>query len=121
VVADVRSHFGPLVHDTVIPRAVRLAEAPGFGLPITMYDPGSRASAAYRALASEFLARDPRPTPQITEPAASGVLADRQDAQGDTGQASAGEGGTVIDVRDDARRDADRDMRAGAGAAGGRS
>ena len=58
VVADVRAHFGPLVFETVIPRAVRLAEAPGFGLPITLYDPGSRASEAYRAVAEEFLARD---------------------------------------------------------------
>jgi chromosome partitioning protein len=57
VVADVRAHFGTLVFETVIPRAVRLAEAPGFGVPITLYDPGSRASEAYRALAGEFLAR----------------------------------------------------------------
>ena len=57
VVADVRAHFGPLVFETVIPRAVRLAEAPGFGLPITLYDPGSRASEAYRAVTDEFLVR----------------------------------------------------------------
>jgi len=57
VVADVRSNLGSLVYETVIPRAVRLAEAPGFGLPITVYDPGSRAAASYRALAEELWSR----------------------------------------------------------------
>jgi chromosome partitioning protein len=59
VVADVQENLGALVYQTVIPRAVRLAEAPGFGAPITVYDPGSKAAAAYRALAEEFAARAP--------------------------------------------------------------
>jgi chromosome partitioning protein len=55
VVSEVRGHFGAQVYDTVIPRSIRLAEAPGYGLPITIYDPTSRAAAAYRSLAREVL------------------------------------------------------------------
>ena len=57
VVTEVRSYFGHRVYDTVIPRSVRLAEAPGYGQPITVYDPNSRGAAAYRALGKEVLAR----------------------------------------------------------------
>src|SRR5207248_4577215 len=42
VVEEVRKYFGSRVYDTVIPRTVRLSEAPGFGKPITVYDPSSR-------------------------------------------------------------------------------
>lgn len=59
VVAEVRAHFGDRVFRSVIPRSVRLSEAPGFGKPITTYDPGSRASTAYRDLAAEVLERWP--------------------------------------------------------------
>ncbi|HEX2068877.1 MAG TPA: ParA family protein, partial [Actinomycetota bacterium] len=55
VVAEVRSYFGARVYDSIIPRSVRLAEAPGFGKPITQYDPGSRGASAYRSLADEVL------------------------------------------------------------------
>jgi chromosome partitioning protein len=55
VVAEVRSYFGGRVYDAIIPRTVRLAEAPGFGRPITVYDPGSRGAMAYRRLAQELL------------------------------------------------------------------
>lgn len=55
VVAEVRSYFGGRVYDAVIPRSVRLAEAPGFGRPITVYDPASRGAVAYRRLAEELL------------------------------------------------------------------
>jgi chromosome partitioning protein len=57
VVAEVRGHFGGTVYDTVIPRQVRLAEAPSFGQPITRYDPASRGAQAYRRLAGEVRAR----------------------------------------------------------------
>jgi chromosome partitioning protein len=57
VVNDVRQHLGDQVFSTVIPRTVRLGEAPSFGQPITEYDHGSQAAAAYRALARELLAR----------------------------------------------------------------
>ena len=54
---DARSTLGEVVFRTVIPRNVRVSEAPSYGLPVTSYDPGSRGSAAYRALAREFLSR----------------------------------------------------------------
>ena len=57
VTADVRRHFGGLVFDAVVPRSVRLAEAPGYGQPIASYSPGSRGAMAYRAIASELLTR----------------------------------------------------------------
>ena len=57
VVAEVRRHFGEDVFRTVIPRSVRLSEAPGFGKPITRYDPTTRGAQAYRDLAKEFIDR----------------------------------------------------------------
>ncbi|MGZ7030347.1 MAG: ParA family protein [Thermoanaerobaculia bacterium] len=57
VAEEVRSHFGEKVYDTVIPRNVRLGEAPSFGKPIILYDIRSRGSEAYVSLAKEFLAR----------------------------------------------------------------
>lgn len=57
VVDEVRAHFGDLVFDTRVPRSIRLAEAPGFGQPITVFDPSSRGAMAYRRLASEVLER----------------------------------------------------------------
>lgn len=50
-------HFDKLVYNTIIPRNVRLAEAPSYGLPALLYDRQSRGAAAYLALADEFLAR----------------------------------------------------------------
>lgn len=52
---DVRATLGDLVFKTRIPRNVRLSEAPSFAMPITSYDPASRGSEAYRALADEIL------------------------------------------------------------------
>jgi chromosome partitioning protein len=63
VVAEVRRFFGDLVYDTIIPRTVRLSEAPGFGLPITAYDPKSKGAESYRALAREVAARPPPDAP----------------------------------------------------------
>ncbi|HYH28739.1 MAG TPA: ParA family protein [Actinomycetota bacterium] len=57
VAAEVRRFFGTRVYDTVIPRTVRLSEAPGYGQPITAYDPSSMGARAYRALAREVLTR----------------------------------------------------------------
>ncbi len=53
VASEVRLHFGSKVCRNVIPRTVRLSEAPSFGQPITAFDPGSRGSIAYRELAKE--------------------------------------------------------------------
>ena len=57
VAAEVRSHLGDRVFATVVPRSVRLAEAPSFGRPIVLHSPGSRGAEAYHAVASEFLTR----------------------------------------------------------------
>ena len=57
VVTEVRKHFGDKVFKTLIPRTVRLAEAPSFGKPITVYDSGSYAALVYRSLTDELLAR----------------------------------------------------------------
>lgn len=53
VAKEVRDHFGPVVCRQVIPRSVRLSEAPSFGQPINVFDPTSRGSIAYRDLARE--------------------------------------------------------------------
>jgi chromosome partitioning protein len=60
VTEQVRAHFGEKVYDTVIPRAVRLAEAPSFGEPIESFDPTSTGAEAYRSLAKEFRRRHGR-------------------------------------------------------------
>jgi chromosome partitioning protein len=57
VVAEIRKHFGELVYRTIVPRSVRLSEAPGFGQPIALYDPMSRGGIAYRDLAEEVAER----------------------------------------------------------------
>jgi len=57
VVAQVREHFGETTYKTVIPRTVRLSEAPSYGEPIEAYDPMSRGAIAYRELAREFRRR----------------------------------------------------------------
>jgi len=53
VAQEVRSHFGRVVCKNVIPRTVRISEAPSFGEPITVHDPTSRGAIAYRELAKE--------------------------------------------------------------------
>ena len=55
VVENVKSHVTQRVYDTVIPRNIRLAEAPSYGEPITVYDTKSTGAEAYRNLAQEFL------------------------------------------------------------------
>ena len=55
VVEEVKKYFRNKVYTTVIPRNVRLAEAPSFGMPITEYDPTSRGAEAYTEFAEEFL------------------------------------------------------------------
>lgn len=57
VATDAREHFGDMVFQSVIPRNVRLAEAPSFGKPIITYDIASVGSAAYVALAKEVIER----------------------------------------------------------------
>ncbi|HVU77183.1 MAG TPA: ParA family protein [Gaiellaceae bacterium] len=57
VEAEVRKHFGQLVFDAVVPRSVRVAEAPSHGLPVTHYDRRSRGAEAYWKVAMELVER----------------------------------------------------------------
>ena len=75
VATEVRRHLGPTVFDTVVPRSVRLAEAPSYGRPIARYSPESRGAQAYRALAEEFVARRHVPSRLGQLPTASVVSA----------------------------------------------
>ncbi len=58
VVTEVKSFFGNKVLESVIPRSIKLAEAPSYGLPISEYDPKSSGALAYRALAEEIMTTD---------------------------------------------------------------
>src|SRR5882724_9387460 len=76
VAAEVRKHFPSKVYKTIIPRTVRLAEAPSFGKPITTYDTGSYAAQCYRSLTDELLAppsaaTDPTPSESVPKVEAS--------------------------------------------------
>jgi chromosome partitioning protein len=57
VVKDVRTYFAEVIYNAIIPRTVRLGEAPSFGKSIVEYEPSGRGAQAYRALAEEFLVR----------------------------------------------------------------
>ena len=58
VVAEVRKYFPNQVFDAVIPRSIRLAEAPSYGKPISIYAPESVAAKSYESLAREVLEQD---------------------------------------------------------------
>jgi chromosome partitioning protein len=58
VEADVREHLGDTVYKTVIPRNVRVSEAPSFGKPALLYDHKCTGSVAYMKLASELIQRE---------------------------------------------------------------
>lgn len=57
VAEEVSKFFGHLVFDTIVPRNIRLTEAPSHGKPVNLYDPGSTGARAYAQLAQEFIAR----------------------------------------------------------------
>ena len=57
VAAEVRNYFGPQVFETIIPRTVKLSEAPSYGMPITKYDPNGKGAIAYMDLAKEVINR----------------------------------------------------------------
>jgi chromosome partitioning protein len=67
---EVRRHLGDRVYDTIIPRSIRLSEAPSHGLPIHLFAPTSKGAEAYRDLAAEIRLRDERPGSQ--RPSAAG-------------------------------------------------
>lgn len=57
VIDEVRGYFGDKVFKTIIPRNIRLSEAPGYGQPISLYDPSSKGAQAYKALSDEVIER----------------------------------------------------------------
>ena len=75
VVEEVQRFFGDLVYDVIIPRTVRLSEAPGYGQPITVYDPKSKGAECYRELGREVALRPPptEPMPVYRRPADRGA------------------------------------------------
>jgi chromosome partitioning protein len=58
VINEVQAHFGDVIFKTVVPRSVRLGEAPSHGKPIIEYEPGGLGAAAYKALAVEFMEKN---------------------------------------------------------------
>ena len=58
VAAELRKYLGSKVYDTVIPRSIRLSEAPSHGLPGVVYDRANKGSRAYMELAKEFLQKN---------------------------------------------------------------
>ena len=58
VVREVKKYFENKVYKTVIPRNVKLSEAPSYGMPIIMYDPKSKGAKAYDKLSKEFIKRN---------------------------------------------------------------
>jgi len=71
VVQQVTEYFGDKVYKTVIPRSVRLSEAPSYGKPVIEYDKHCTGSAAYRSLAKEFLKRAGADKGETTQPSTS--------------------------------------------------
>ena len=141
VVEEVRKYFGDRVYDTIIPRTVRLSEAPGFGQPITVYDPRSMGARRYRELAGEVVQKEPADEPvpvmdslpsvilpplepvPMTAPRplrseGSGEPADRGDGSemGEDGEALAGEPPDEVLEEEDGRQ-----LKIVGGAAGGGS
>lgn len=75
VANEVRKHFPGKVFKTVVPRTVRLAEAPSFGKPITLYDPHSYAANCYRSLTDELLGiAQPASEPAVVETGTPGGI-----------------------------------------------
>lgn len=80
VVEEVRKHFAKNVYATLIPRTVRLSEAPSFGQPIIHYDPRGAGALAFQELAKEFLARHAPPVAE--SPKAEPAIEEMQNAEG---------------------------------------
>jgi chromosome partitioning protein len=73
VADEVRTHLGHALLDVIIPRSVRLAEAPSYGRPIAFHEPDSRGAVAYRELADEIRRRDGRPASVVASVAGGGT------------------------------------------------
>ena len=78
VAADLRDFYGSQVFETIIPRNVRLAEAPSYGKPIIIYDIRSRGAESYLQLAKEIMSYDTKGSGSRLERAATGYSGDSQ-------------------------------------------
>lgn len=65
VVEEVKKHFDDKVFESIVPRSIRLAEAPSYGVPISLYSPGSIGAKAYQELARELLLEDGHQLPEV--------------------------------------------------------
>ncbi len=65
VVLEVKKHFEDKVFNTIVPRSIRLAEAPSYGVPISLYSPSSIGAIAYKELAKELLLGDGHQLPEV--------------------------------------------------------
>ena len=74
VSSQLHQHFGPKVYRTVVPRNIRLAEAPSHGLPVMYYDKYSRGSKAYMALAGEVIRREEKRLAELQPQPASAAV-----------------------------------------------
>jgi chromosome partitioning protein len=81
VTDTLREYFRDRLFKTVIPRNVRLAEAPSHGKPVALYDPRSRGTEAYFELAGEYLARNRMESPRSLERKAVAMANEQQPGQ----------------------------------------
>jgi len=81
VTDTLREHFRDRLYKTVIPRNVRLAEAPSHGKPVALYDPRSRGAEAYFDLATEFLARNQMQSPRGAKRKATAAVAAKRETK----------------------------------------
>ena len=68
VVKEVKKYFGEKVYKTVIPRNVRLSEAPSYGMPITLFDPHSKGAKSYEKFAKEFIKNNDKAKEEAAKP-----------------------------------------------------
>ena len=90
VIEEVRGHFGDKVYETLVPRNVRVSEAPSMGTPVVFLDPRSKGAEAYKAFAWEFMAKNPTRFEAIVAPAPAAEPAPAE-AAGDDRQPTAGD------------------------------
>ena len=83
VTAEVRRHLGSQVFDAVVPRSVRLAEAPSYGQAIAQYSPNSRGALAYQTITAELLERSDVPPSDELKQAQDRYQAPRSDQEGE--------------------------------------
>jgi chromosome partitioning protein len=113
VAADLRSFFGPQIFSSIIPRNVRLAEAPSHGKPIMLYDISSKGAEAYIQLAKEIIANDQKRAGQGTGGVDTGARAAAAAAAGNSAGGGVGGSGSTGATNDAAPADADGQLPGG--------